>query len=390
MAENLISENKKKIEDLRSKLNIFRDKLLSKFSDYIVTVGLLPASRITYLDREARKINLVVIVNDKDRKKLSRDELKEKISIIVNKLAQEVDNSLEPETILLSEIWYNCLYGNYKVIDVLQTVAPVYDTGILNGLKSTLLHKAMINERFDKFVVSYLILGEVIGGHPRESKTNPERREVEVGIVIDDSGVRGMSVEELNDKLKIIAEGKALECEELTGNKSKIMSKVYLMTELWEMLKEGDSKVVEMLRNGVPIKDNGTFLSWKQLLEKGKIQPDLDAVRKIIAQNKEKMEKIKGDLHGELVNRLYSSVIEACQSVLMLNNVFCEDSEVLEKINEVLVKQGKMEKNYMEVLIKLNDFRRESKEGKLKINSRMADHIVEESDKFINRLGRIY
>jgi hypothetical protein len=379
-----LNENKKKINALKKKLNIFSSKLIDKFSDYIVTVGLLPAAKITYLDREAKKINLVVIVNDSDRKKLSRDELKDKVSNIVNKLASEVDNTLEPETILLSELWYNCLYRNYKVIEVLQTVAPVYDKGLLSSLKNTQLHNKMINEKFDKFVSSYLLLGDVLKGNLKDENVN-------VGIVIDDSGVKDMDSSELKNKLELIAQSKSIESGDFTGNKSKINSKIFLLTELWDKLKEGDTEIIEIVRKGIPIKDNGTFLCWKNLVDNGKFQPDLDSLKNILHEKHGKIYQLKNEIYQDLVNKLYSILVDTSQSVLMHHDIFCEEEETISNLHEILVKKEKiLEKSYLKILMKLNDHKVNIKKGKFKINSKIAEELIEESQNFMEKLKRIY
>jgi len=387
--KSIIKENQEKIERLKNKLVEFSDKLREKFSDYIVTVGLLPSSKISYLDREVKKINLIVIVNDRDRKKLSREELKNKVSNIVNKLASEVDHTIEPETILLSELWYNCLYGNYKVLDVLQRVAPVYDNGVLNGIKNAQLHKTMINEKFSKFVKSYLLLDEVANGNPH---IKDDRYKIDVGIIIDDSGVKDMSLDELKSKLEVISASKALDCQELTGDKSSLHTRVFFVTELWERLKEGDNETINLLRRGVPILDNGTFLSWKQLVEKGKFQPDLDSLRNTIKDKQNKFDNVKKTFYSDLIVRLYNELIEISQTVLMHHNIFCENSEVIEKLNEVLVKkENKIDKSYIKTLTKLRDYDRTLRDGKdVKINTRVVDELIGEGQDFINKLSRVY
>lgn len=383
-----IEETQKKIEELRNKLLTFSDKLRSKFSNYIVAVGLLPSSNISYLDREIKKINLIVIVNDNDRRKLSRIELKEKVSKIVDQLASEVDKSLEPETILLSELWYNCLYGNYKVLDVLQTVAPVYDNGVLSGIKSAQIHKTMINEKFSKFIKSYVLIGDLANGTPSMANN---KYNVDIGVVIDDSGVKDMSLEELKEKLRVISESKALESQELTGDKCLLNTQIFFLTELWEKLKGGDPDTLNMLRKGVPIIDNGIFLSWKQLLEKGKFQPDLDSLREIIKSKQNSFDVIKKETYVGLINKLYNELIDLSQSVLMHHNIFCEDSEVIQKLSETLIKENKVNKNYLQTLSKLHEYKRNIIEGKdIKFNSRVMEELIGESQDFVNKLSRVY
>ena len=65
---------KKKFEQLKIKLEKFKKSLLKEFSDYILGISLLPPKQ----DDKA-SINVLVLIDDSDTKKMSKFELRDKI-----------------------------------------------------------------------------------------------------------------------------------------------------------------------------------------------------------------------------------------------------------------------------------------------------------------------
>ncbi len=108
-------EAKKKLTELKDKIDRFQKKVLDKFSDYVLGISLLPPPK-PEVDQETgkeipvdkNKIYLLVLVDDSDSKKMSKDELKEKLSTIIHSMAEEVDKRLVIEVLLLTELWQSC------------------------------------------------------------------------------------------------------------------------------------------------------------------------------------------------------------------------------------------------------------------------------------------
>jgi hypothetical protein len=109
---DMSEDAKKKLTELKDKLDGFQKKVLDKFSDYVLGISLLPPPK-PEVDPETgkeqpidkNKIYLLVLVDDSDSKKMSKEELKEKLSTIIHTMAEEVDKRLAIETLLLTELW---------------------------------------------------------------------------------------------------------------------------------------------------------------------------------------------------------------------------------------------------------------------------------------------
>ena len=111
---NIPEDAKKKLAEIKVKLDQFQKKVLEKFEDYVLGIALLPPPK-PEVDEEGKekpvdknKIYLLVLVDDSDSKKMSKEELKEKLSAIITNMAGEVDKNLAVETLILTELWQSC------------------------------------------------------------------------------------------------------------------------------------------------------------------------------------------------------------------------------------------------------------------------------------------
>ena len=103
-------EVEKKLEALKTKLDGFKAKVLEKFGDYIVGIALLPPEKPLPKEgesqevpkeekskedkaKEDQKINLLVVVDDTTSQKMTKDELHQKFSTIIQKIAEETDKT---------------------------------------------------------------------------------------------------------------------------------------------------------------------------------------------------------------------------------------------------------------------------------------------------------
>ena len=371
------NEQKDKIESLKKKLKIFTSKLIEKFDSYIISVALIPPQKIIH----KKQVNLLVIVNDSDRRKLSRAELKKKVSDIVYLLAKDVDNDLNTETVLISEIWNNCLYGQYEVLDALKGTAIVYDRSFLKAIKFTLSHKQLALNKFENYIISYILHGDVANG------TSTEISEINIGVIIDDSDVKRIGESELKEKIDLILSKFSLEIKELMNIENRVSIKTFLLSNLWERLKEGDSEITKLIREGVPFYDKGMFTPWKNLLEKGKLKPSEESITAVIEESRRNLEDASNKIK-EVAETIYSASFNACRSALMLyGDDKIKDNHLIERINEVFVKNEKvLEKEYIKTLVKISD----ANANKDNLKWREIDDLIQESRVLLSRISRLF
>ena len=167
--KRLPKEVQEKLAKLKPKLDTFKKAIVSKFDKYIMGIALLPTPKRfpqdmseKEIEEEKKKTNVLVLIDDTEPTKMSKGELKEKLSAIIDQSAKEIDKSFSPQTLLLTEVWQNCYDGKYELLPLIALSAPVFDTGMLSAIKIAELHKSMVIKKFEKYIVSYVLAGSLV------------------------------------------------------------------------------------------------------------------------------------------------------------------------------------------------------------------------------------
>ena len=214
-APELPKEAQEKLDKIKAKLETFKKKLLGKFESYIAGIALLPPEKPKEGGKpNLDKINVLVLIDDTDSKKMSKEELKSKLGSIIENIAKETDKNIEARTVIFSELWQSCYDAKYDVLQLIALSAPVYDAGMLSAVKIAELHKNMILKKFEKYIVTYVLSGSLVRGQATSTS------DIDVFIVIDDTDVKRMTRAELKDKLRAIIIGMGIEAGEITGIKN--------------------------------------------------------------------------------------------------------------------------------------------------------------------------
>ncbi|MBW2992010.1 nucleotidyltransferase domain-containing protein [Candidatus Woesearchaeota archaeon] len=392
--KKLPKEAQEKLKAIKNKLEKFKDKALEKFEQYIVGIALLPPEQIPKdmpeeekqkIDKD--KINVLVLVDDTESKKMSKQELKDKLSSIMESMAKEVDEKLAPQTILLSELWQSCYDGKYDLLQMIAMSAPVHDTGMLSAVKIAEIHKTMVLKKFEKYIVSYVLAGSLVQG--RATKTS----DIDVWVVIDDTDVKKMTRAELKDKLRAIIIGMGIEAGEMTGIKNKLNIQVYILTDFWDSLKEANPIIFTLLRDGVPFYDRGIFMPWKQLLKMGKIKPSSEAIDMFMGSGEQMLQRVHERIKDIGMEDIFYALLTPSQAAIMLYGMAPptprETPEVMENI---FVKKEKIfEEKYVDILRKTIQVRKDIEHGtKKSLSGKELDELLTNAEDFLKRIKKLF
>ena len=409
-APKLPPELEAKLKDIKDKLDKFKTKLLEKFEGYIVGIALLPPERPhpqkegeqTAVEgskggekkadkkeekEEDKKINVLVLVDDTDSKKMTKDELYNKISTIVGEMAKETDARLNPQTVLLTDIWQSCFDGKSDMLRLIATGAPVHDLGMLGAIKIAEIHKTMVLQKFEKYIAAYVLMGSV----PRGKATTTS--DIDVWIIIDDTDVKKMTRAELKDKLRAIIASMALEAGDMTGIKNKLSCQVHILTDVWESLKEANPIVFTFLRDGVPFFDRGMFMPWKLMLKMGRIKPSKEAIDMFMNSGTQMIERVKFRLKDIGMEDLFYAVLTPSQAALMLYGIPpTTPRETPEKMREVFVKQeGLLEDEFVKILERTVAVHKDIEHGiKKELTGKEIDELLHDAEKYLKRIDRLF
>jgi len=399
--EKLPKDVQEKLKAIKTKLEKFQKRVLEKFDNYIMGMTLLPPPKpetqkqpvtqqqpaVQKQPVDKDKINVLVLVDDSDSKKMSKYELKDKLTAIMNNIAQEIDKNLTPQAVILSEFWQNCYDGKYESLQLIALSAPIFDRGMLAAIKIAEVHKTMVLKKFEKYIVSYVLAGSLVQG--RATPTS----DIDVWIVIDDTDVKKMTRAELKDKLRAIIIGMGIEAGEITGIKNKINIQVYILTDFWDNLREANPIIFTLLRDGVPFYDRGIFMAWKQLLKMGKIKPSPEAIDMFMGSGEQMLKRVALKLKDIGMEDIYYAILTPSQAALMLHGVPPPaPKETAALMREIFVHKEKLlEEKFIKTLEKVIDTRKTIEHGEKKeITGKEIDELLNESDKYLKRIKRLF
>ncbi|MBU1974984.1 MAG: nucleotidyltransferase domain-containing protein [Nanoarchaeota archaeon] len=382
--QNLPEDAKKRLDLIKKKLDTFKDRVMEKFDKYIMGVALLPPSKDP---TQKDQINVLVLVDDSDSKKMAKYELRDKLSKIITSIAKEVDKNMVPDTVILTELWQSCFDGKYELLQMIASSAPVFDKGMLAAIKISEVHKSMVLKKFEKYIVTYVLAGSLVQG-----KATP-KSDIDVFIVIDDTDVKKMTRAELKDKLRAIIIGMGIDAGKITGVENKINIQVYILTDFWDNIKEANPIIFTFLRDGIPFYDRGVFMPWKQLLKMGKIKPSPEAIDMFMHTGDQMIERVKFRIRELGMEDLFYSILTPSQAALMMYGVPPPTpKETPEVIEEIFVKKEKMlEPEYVKILKDEIQLRKDLEHGDKKVlTGKELDVYLKNAEKYLKRLKQLF
>ncbi len=390
-----------KLVALKGKIDKFQKSVIEKFDKYIKGIALMPppkappahlppeilAEEQKRFEQIKDKHHLLVLIDDTEPSKMSKQELKDKLTTIMDNEARAIDPHLIPQTLLLSELWQNCFDAKYDWLQLIAMSAPVYDTGMLGAIKIAEIHKNMVLKKFEKYIVAYVLAGSIVTG--RSTKES----DIDVFIVIDDTDVKKMTRAELKDKLRAIIINMGLDAGDLTGIKNKINIQTYILTDYWDALREANPVMFTFLRDGVPFYDRGIFMPWKQLLKMGKIKPSQEAIDMYMSTGEQGLERVKFKLRDIATEDFFWSILTPTQAALMLYGVPPPaPKETCEVLRELFVKKERLlEEEYVKILENVIQTRKDIEHGvKKESTGKEIDKLVEDSERYMKRLKKLF
>ncbi len=394
--KKLPKEVQQKLKSIKTKLDKFSKQIVKKFDKYIIGVALLPPPRPKQEEKgkeekkeeiDKKKVHILVLIDDSDSQKMTKVELKSKLSAIIENIAKEIDKNLVTQTIILTELWQSCYDAKYDLLQLIALSAPVYDTGMLSAVKIAEVHKTMIVKKFEKYIISYVLAGSLVQG--KATKTS----DIDVWIVVDDTDVKKMTRAELKDKLRAIIIGMGIEAGELTRIKNKLNIQVYILTDFWDSLKEANPIIFTLLRDGVPFYDRGMFMPWKQLLKMGKIKPSTEAIDMFMSSGEQMLDRVKLKIKDLGMEDIFYALLTPSQAALMLFGIPPPTPrETPHLMRDIFVKKNKLlEEKYVKILEDTINVRKTIEHGKKKeVTGKEIDILLKNADDYLKRIKKLF
>ena len=401
--QKIPEELQEKFKQIKTKVESLKTKILKEFDKYVIGIALLPPKNIERekfrakeeddkelapeeIEKLKNQINVLVLVDDSDSKKMSKEELNEKLNKIIDKFASDIDKNLNPQVILISELKEACFDGKYEILQLIAMSATLYDPkDMLAALKIAEVHKAMVIKKFEKYVVSYVAAGSLFRGE----KSN----DIDVYVIIDDTDVKRMPRYELKERLRTMIIGQGYEASQVTGVEKSFHIQVYILTDFWESIKDANPVIFTFLRDGVPLYDRSVFTPWRLLLNMGRIKPSAEAIDMQMDIGEKLLDRAKKKLLGIAAEDIYYAVLNPSQAALMLYGVNPPTPrETLTLMEEIFVKKEHLlEPKYVNILKEATRYFKDVEHGKVKeISGIQIEKLIKDSEDYLTRIKKLF
>jgi len=390
------SEMQKSMDKTKKELNKLKGFITKKYP-FVKAIGLLPpqANKV-FIEEEVgenipkeefeklnKKVHLCVIIPE--------DKFKE-INKIKTEIVKQIEGDKQDVWIYVKteqDLWEYGMDSKFELLSAVAMSYPLHDkSGILKSLRVAEIHKSLVLQKFERYVVSYVVGGSIITGSAVKTS------DLDCFIIINDTDVKRMPRLELKERLRGIIYQYIAEAHALAGVKegNLIHVQVYLLTDFWESVKDANPVIFTFIRDGVPLYDRGTFMPWKALLKMGKLKPSPEAIDMFMSMGDKTTKRAKMALMDILVQDIYWGVITPSQALFMLHGLPPPTpKQILKDMRRIFVEKEKMlEPRYAAILENIVGKYKEFEHEKLKeIKGAEIDKMIKDSEDYLKRLKEL-
>ncbi len=382
-------EIKKDMDKTKKELEKLKNFIVKKYP-FTLSLSILPPQALKFfideeeIPKETEKyIQLFMIIPEKKFKEVPK--IKKEIIDEIEKLQKNLKQKIWLQVKTPVDIWEICLDSKFELLGGIAMSFSLYDQAFLGALRVAEIHKSLVVQKFDKYVVSYVISGSFLRGEA--TKTS----DVDVFVIINDTDVKRMPRLELKERLRAMIHQYVGEASALASVKNDLHIQTYLLTEFWDSVKDAHPVIFTFIRDGIPIYDKGTFMPWKALLKMGKLKPSPESIDMFMKTAEKTKEMVDRRLVDAMID-VYYGVLNPSQAMVMLyGSAPPTHKETPELMKKIFVEKEKMLKqSEIEILGKaVKSFKKYEHDPKYKISGKEIDELVKESDAYLKRLKEL-
>jgi predicted nucleotidyltransferase/uncharacterized protein (UPF0332 family) len=387
-----VPEKDKNTDKVKKELEKLKNFIVKKYP-FTQAISILPPQSIKeFIEEETenltkeqveklqKKIHINIIIPDDKDKKIP--EMKKEIVAQIEKSKEDIWIYIRTP----SEVWEICTDQKFELYAAMAMSFPLFDKGILGAMRVTEIHKSLVLQKFEKYVVSYVLGGSLIRGEATKDS------DVDVFVIINDTDVKRMPRLELKERLRSIIYQYVGEASALAGVSNKLEPQIYLLTDFWEAVKDAHPVMFTFIRDGVPIYDRGTFMPWKALLKMGKLKPSPEAIDMFMSMGDGIIPRSKRTLLSEIFTNIFWGITTPAQALLMLNGCPPPNAkkELVRDFKREFLDTKMIEKKYVDFMERVIDIWRDYEHEKIKeISGAEIDKLLKESEEYLKRLKEL-
>ncbi len=284
------------------------------------------------------------------------------------------------KTLTKSEKEFVLKYFKEKQKSPLKGKLPEKDIKAINTYIGAILR------HFEKYIKAVVVWGSNVTGKGKKSGSD-----IDLAVIVDDTDVRTMTRVEVKERLF----QKLVEAAYPISKKYKsrtLHPQPYLLTEFWEMIREGNPVIFNVLRDGIVLYDTGFFLPIQMLFKAGMIYPSKEAVDKHINIANRLIKSVEDEIKFQMVRALDQAVVSSAQAVLMeLGYRPPTPNEVPSFVERFLMKEYKLvNKSAVDIAKDVHTFYKKVEHGDIKkVDAKTFFDYKEKAKKFVELMTKL-
>src|SRR3989338_3163878 len=146
---------KKKLDEIKGKLEKFKDLILKEHKEIIGVMVLPPpketVDKITGKKIDKNIIDVLVLIDDAPIETKDLFLFRRNIFTSLDKIALSIDKNIRAQPMLVAELKENCYDAKYEILNLISYGTALYDPkDMLAAIKLSEIHKEMVLKQFDK------------------------------------------------------------------------------------------------------------------------------------------------------------------------------------------------------------------------------------------------
>jgi predicted nucleotidyltransferase/uncharacterized protein (UPF0332 family) len=159
------------------------------------------------------------------------------------------------------------------------------------------------------------------------------------------------------------------------------------LSEFWSYSRAGDPIIVNILREGMPVYDDGFFAPMQTLLSQGQIKPTKEAVWAYYMRAPKTIKSAQTHLLSALVDCYWAAIDSAHAALMHVGVIPGAPHFVADLLEEHFVEKGHLDKLYVKRLRKFYKLAKEVGHHQLKkISGKEIEQYIDDSQDFVKKM----
>jgi len=234
----------------------------------------------------------------------------------------------------------------------------------------------ILRKELHDFLMGVVVFGSVA------RKKQTEHSDIDLLLIVNDSTF--VITQELIEGYRIIVE----QAMQRVSPKFHITSMTF--TSFWDHSRNGDPVVINIIRDGLALYDQGFFDPLQRLLKAGKLRPSEESVWRYFGRAPKTLLNSRWHVLQATLD-LYWAVIDAAHAALMRKNTLPPTPDhVADELERVYVKKKLLDKKYVIRMRKFYDMSKNITHRKIeKVTGAEFEKLYLEADDFIEQMKKL-